>query len=230
MPEKAPSHNLIPIAIIIAGIIIGASIFYSRGEGDSNKESLEANPLGIEEPQGIVNVSEDDDPALGNPNAKVIMIEFSDFQCPFCGRFFSQTLPQIKEDYIKTGKVKFVYRDFPFLGQESEWAAEAAECAKEQGKFWQYHDYLFENQQGENGGAFSKDNLKKFAQGLGLDTSQFNGCLDSDKYIDEVRKDLSDGRVAGVTGTPTVFINGIRVVGALSFSEYQKVIEQELVK
>lgn len=173
----------------------------------------------------VVDVSADDDPVKGNADAPVTIIEFSDFQCPFCARFFSDTLPQIEENYIKTGKVKLVYRDFPLdnIHLQATPAAQAAECADEQGKFYEYHDKLFENQQ-----LLSTDNYKKWAEELGLDTDQFNGCVDSKKYASEVAKDSADGSAAGVTGTPAFFINGKYISGAQPFSVFEALIEAEL--
>ncbi len=104
----------------------------------------------------------------GSDSAPVVLIEYADFQCPFCGRFFRDTEMSLINDYVAQGKIKFVYRDFTFLGEESRWAAEAARCAGDQGKFWEYHDYLYNHQSGENQGAFSLDNLKSFAKTLGL--------------------------------------------------------------
>jgi protein-disulfide isomerase len=163
----------------------------------------------------------DDDPVKGDQNAPVTIVEFSDFQCPFCGRFWSQTLPQIKEDYIDTGKVKFVYRDFPLsFHQYAQKASEAAECADEQGKFWEYHDKLFENQQ-----FLDTESLKQYAADLGLDTEKFNSCIDTGKYSSEVRKDFQDGQTNGVSGTPTFFINGQKLVGAQPYSAFQQIID-----
>jgi protein-disulfide isomerase len=108
------------------------------------------------------------DHLLGNPKATVTIIEYSDYQCPFCGKFYRDTLQAVKTNYIQTGKISFVYRDFDFLGPESFRASEATWCAKEQGKYWEYQGYLFNHQNGENGGAFSDENLKLFAAELGL--------------------------------------------------------------
>lgn len=171
-------------------------------------------------------VSLDDDPSKGSDNAPVTIIEFSDYQCPYCARFWRDTLPQIEEEYIETGKVKFVYRDFPLgFHQYAQKAAEAAECADEQGNYWDYHDKLFENQN-----ALDTASLKQYAKDLGLDTAKFNDCLDSGKYASEVQKDFEDGQAAGVTGTPAFFINGQSVVGAQPFSAFKQVIDAELVK
>lgn len=200
---------------------------------DSITEKIVAEPETqptptINEPQqpSRVQVSADDDPVKGSKNAPVTIIEFSDFQCPYCARFFTQTLPLIEENYIKTGKVKLVYRDFPLsFHQHAQKAAEAAECADEQGKFWEYHDKIFENQN-----VLDTASLKQYAKDLGLDVTKFDGCLDSGRMASEVQKDFRDGSQYGVSGTPSFFINGINLVGAQPYSAFRQVIEQELNK
>lgn len=187
-------------------------------------------PQAAQPTPGKVNVGTGDFPPLGNKDAKVTIVEFADFQCPFCEKLYSDALASIKKDYVDTGKAKLYYRNWAFLGQESVWAAEASECANEQGKFWEFHDYLFNHQGGENQGAFSKENLKGFAASLGLDTQQFSSCLDSDKYKNAVEKDLSDGKAAGVSGTPATFINGNVLVGAQPYSAFKDLIDKELNK
>ena len=179
--------------------------------------------------QGVVQVSMDDDAFKGNENAPITMIEFSDYECPFCGRYFQQTLPQIISEYVDTGKVKIVYRDFPLgFHQNAQKAAEATEVARELGgndKFWEMHDKIFENQQ-----AMTVSDLKKYAREIGLNGGEFDSLLDSGKYASEVQKDLQDGQNAGVQGTPTFFINGQKLVGAQPFEAFQQIIEQELNK
>jgi protein-disulfide isomerase len=123
-----------------------------------------------------------DVPRLGDPNAPVTIVEYADFQCPFCEKVFQSVLPQIKTKYIASGKANFVFQDFAFLGPESTRAAEAAKCAGAQGKFWDYHDTLYQSQNGENQGAFADPKLKGFAKTLGLDITQFNTCLTTKKY------------------------------------------------
>jgi len=168
----------------------------------------------------------DDDPMEGDKNAKVTIIEFSDFQCPFCGKFYSDAYKQIDEQYIKTGKVKLVFRDFPLsFHQNAHPAAEAAECANEQGKFWEMHNKLFENQQ-----ALAVTDLKQYAADLKLDVKKFNDCFDSGKYKAEIDKDAADGGKVGVSGTPAFFINGIALTGAQPFSAFKEVIDAELAK
>lgn len=164
---------------------------------------------------------------LGDSNAPVTIIEFSDFQCPYCGRFYAQVEPRIRQEYVDRGIVRLGYWHFAFLGAESQWAAEASECAAEQGAFWEYHDYLFEHQNGENKGAFSKDNLKQFAADLELDTVAFNECLDSGRYADLVQSFTQMGRQIGVQSTPTFVVNGVPVLGAQPFEAFQQVIESQ---
>jgi protein-disulfide isomerase len=137
---------------------------------------------------------------------------------------------QVEENYVNTGKVRFGYFQFPFLGDESHTAAQASECASDQGKFWEYHDYLFSHQNGENQGAFSADNLKKFAQEMGLDTQAFNQCLDSGKYKDVVDAQAQFARQLGVQSTPSFLINGTPMVGAQSYEAFQQLFDQFLKK
>ena len=176
--------------------------------------------------QKIVDVSADDDAVKGAKNALVTIIEFSDYDCPFCGRHFRETLPQIIKEYVDTGKVKLVFRDFPLSFHENaQKAAEAAECAGEQEKYWEMHDKLFENQD-----ALDVSSLKTYSQQIGLNTREFNKCLDSGEMADEIKKDISDGESAGVSGTPAFFINGRFLSGAQPFSAFKQIIDEELAK
>lgn len=177
-----------------------------------------------------VDVKEGHLPLLGNKDAKVTVIEFADFQCPFCKQWFDDTSSQLIKEYVDTGKVKFAFRHYAFLGQESTWAAQASECANDQGKFWEYHDYLYTHQGAENSGAFNKDKLEGFAQQLGLNVAEFKSCLESDKHADKVAQDLSEGQQAGVSGTPTVFVNGMPLVGAQPYATLKQLVDQELAK
>ena len=185
-------------------------------------------PSGNNIPTGPVAVSADNDPFKGSKDAAVTIIEFSDFQCPFCKRFFDQTLSQIEKNYVDTGKVKFVYRDFPLdsIHPQARPAALSAECANEQGKFWEYHDLLFQKQ--DEWVAVGASSFKQYAKDLGLDSSKFDSCFDSRKYEDEVQSDLDDGVNVGVQGTPAFFINGILVSGAQPYVAFQVAIEQAL--
>jgi protein-disulfide isomerase len=164
----------------------------------------------------------------GDPNAMVTIIEFSDYQWPYCGRFAADAGRQIEKNYVDTGKVRFGYFNFAFLGDESQWAAEAAECAGDQDAYWEYHDYLFSHQNGENQGAFSKDNLKSFAADLKLDTQAFNACLDSGKYTEAVTNQTNLARGLGVQSTPTFAVNGLAVVGAQTYDTFKQKIDSLL--
>lgn len=165
---------------------------------------------------------------LGDKNAKVVFIEFSDFQCPYCERWYQQVEPQIIRQYVQSGQVTFVYKHLAFLGQESEWSAQASECAADQNKFWEYHNYLFQHQKGENQGAFTKDKLIGFAQTLELDMAKFTPCLTNDETLDRVRADTEEGRQVKASGTPTFFINGVRIVGSQPFGTFQAALDQAL--
>lgn len=229
------ANLFLPISILIAAVMISGTVIYtgnrSKSVAGSNNQQLAA--AGNNQPSGPVNVSADDDAVLGNKNAPITLIEFSDFQCPFCRKFMIDTLPQIKKEYIDTGKVKLVYRDFPLsFHPGAAPAAEGAECAEDQGKFWEMHDAIFNEQEKQGSGTiqFGIADVKKWAAKIGLDTAKFNQCLDSGKYKAEVEKDIADGTAAGVTGTPAIFINGRLVVGAQPFSAFKIVIDEELKK
>ncbi|GAB4576476.1 MAG: hypothetical protein Kow0077_32950 [Anaerolineae bacterium] len=166
-------------------------------------------------------VSADDDPYLGPEDAPVTIIEFSDFRCPYCRRFAETTLHPLLEQY--GDQVRFVYRDFPILGDLSFQAALAAECANEQGEFWAYHDLLFENQQ-----TLSQERFTELAEEAGMDGDQFAACLDEETYRDEVVADFQAARALGATGTPAFFINGRFVSGAQPLLVFQEIIDSEL--
>jgi protein-disulfide isomerase len=188
-------------SIIVAGALIAGALYYRA----PSQPAAVVTPTPDSGPTVVLNIDKDDS-VLGNPDAPITVINFSDFQCPFCGRHVTTTEKQIVDKYVKTGKVKLVFRNFAFLGQESVWAGAAVECAKEQDKFWQMHDYLFSHQNDENQGAFSKDNLKKLAADAGLDTAKFNVCFDSGKYEAKVQSSAQESSKYGVISTPTTFI------------------------
>lgn len=165
---------------------------------------------------------------LGNPDAKVSIVEFADFQCPFCGGYHQTVEPVLIADYVKTGKVNLIYKHLAFLGPESLTAAIAAECAADQGKFWEYHDYLFEHQQGENQGAFTQDKVIAFGQALGLDATRFDKCVKGSETIERVQADTEEAQKVGVASTPTFFVNGVPLVGLKSPDEFKQAIDQAL--
>lgn len=203
--DNSKSIQWIAGAIIVGCVLISGSILYtdfaSNKGGVGNQQGNQQPPP----PSGSGEVSMDDDAVLGDENAPVTMVEFSDYQCPFCRKFFIDTLPSIKKDYIDTGKLKLVFRDYPLnFHPAAQKSAEAAECADEQGKYYQMHDKLFAEQQkqGEGTVTYTVQDIKKWAGEIGLNAANFNSCLDSNKYKDEVAKDMADGQAAGVDGTP----------------------------
>ncbi len=145
---------------------------------------------------------------MGNPDATVKVVEFADFQCPYCQLYWQQVEPTIVSDYVATGKIYYTYAPMAFLGQESVDSAEAAYCANDQGKFWEYRDMLFTNHTGENVGDFTTAKLQLFAQKLGLDTTAFNECLSSGKYQTAVDDANNYASSQGVNSTPTIMVNG----------------------
>lgn len=184
-------------------------------------------------PPRDLTLSVDNNPFKGDKNAKVTLIEFSDYQCPFCARHFRETLPQIERDYIRTGKLRYVLRDFPLeaIHRDALKAAEAANCAGEQGKYWEMHDRLFQNQN-QLGAA----ELPKHAEAIGLNLSAFEQCLGSGGQGAQIRKDIEDGQKAGVRGTPTFFL-GVQepdkqtvkvlrmIAGAQPYPQFKEAIE-----
>lgn len=164
-------------------------------------------------------------PAKGSEGAPITIIEFSDFQCSYCRKFWKETLPRLEAEYVKPGKIRFVYRHLAILGEQSVSAGQAAECAREQGKFWEYHDKLFA---GQGPFAFAAGNLKRYAKDLGLDSVAFDRCLDSGKYAQRVDTETGVGKMLGLRGTPSFFINGRPLIGAHPFETFQLVIEEEL--
>jgi len=168
--------------------------------------------------------------AMGEPNAPVVIEEFSDFQCSYCQTFHQNTGAQIIEQYVETGQVYFIFRNFAFLGRESLAAANGSMCAAEQGKFWEYADILFANQSGHDAGAFSDRRLEAFAENINLDKALFQSCMRENRYQDQIQQDYQAGVSQGINSTPSFIINGKLVTGALSFSAFQAEIEAALME
>jgi protein-disulfide isomerase len=175
------------------------------------------------------------EPFKGNGTAKVAVIEFSDYQCPFCSRYSKETLPQIATDYIATGKIKYVFRDLPLSFHKQAFkAAEAAHCAGAEGKFWEMHDALFQNQT-----ALAPELLAGHAKTIGVDDAKFQQCLDSGKFAADINKDIADAGAAGITGTPSFLVGVIqpgdgrvkivkKLVGAKPYAEFKAAIDSAL--
>lgn len=247
-----------PVAIIIGSVIISLSILISGGvikiKGVTTTAGLAATgqnaqaptqptqQAAIPEPEdtGPVQVTLDDDPVLGDKNAPITLVEFSDYECPFCKRHFDQTYSDLKKDYIDTGKVKLVFRDLPlsFHDPMATTEAIAANCAREQGgdtAYFNFHDEIFKRTT-SNGNGLNKDKIYQIAADNGLNEANFKTCLDSEKYKDEVAKDLADASKYGASGTPTFFIGkssgdsieGTKLVGAQPYSAFKTIIDQQL--
>ena len=189
-------------------------------------------PKTIEKVEMVMTVT--DDPFLGDPKAPLTLIEMTDYQCPFCSRHVVKTMPEIVKNYVDTGKVKYVNRDFPLsFHKDASKAAEAAHCAGEQGKYWDMHAKLFANQKAQG-----VDKLAEYAGNIGLDSTAFDTCLSSGKYAAKIQQSMKDGRKAGVMGTPTVLLGTTqddgtvkitkRLRGAQPFSVFKTHIDSAL--
>lgn len=248
---KKSTFNSIIIGLIVA---VGIAAFFA-GSYTSNLNSnqiseeildkalaklelkLLQNQLPTKQPAAPVKISADNDPVIGNSDAPITIIEFSDFQCPFCARFHTQTLPLLLEEYIEQGKVKLVFRDFPIqsIHPNALPASVAAECANEQGKFREMHDMLFEKQNEwnklETADALSL--FSQYASNMQFEQNSFDSCLTSGKHIEEIKNDLNDGREYGISGTPGFFVGNdqvgyIELKGAQPFDSFKKVIDAQL--
>ncbi len=207
---------LLPLALV-AGFAIG----YLVWGGNPAQPAQTTAPASDPGDPRRVQVSEDDDPSLGPPDAPVVIVEFSDYNCPYCQRFHQETFRPLMEAY--SGQIRFVYRDFPITSQESFNAAQAAECAGDQGGFWEYHDALFSGRHGLGLEAYGA-----YADELGLDVEELIRCVREGRYAQEVQADARYASQLGVSGTPTFFVNGIPLVGAQPLERFTQIIDSEL--
>ena len=218
------SRHLVTAAIA-AGVLLFALAFFMAGFGARTllDEDGGCDSSGGGSDEAIAEGIAKDDPAWGPEDATVVVQEFADFQCPYCGKFALETAPRLKEAY--GDKIRFVFRDFPLssIHSSAQKAAEAGQCAQDQGLFWEYHDLLFDNQD-----AISESDLRGYAEEAGADMGMFNDCLDSGKNAREVLLDAQDGRKAGVSGTPAFLINDLLLSGAQPFEQFQLAIDQAL--
>ncbi|NDB51218.1 MAG: DsbA family protein [Nitrososphaeria archaeon] len=179
--------------------------------------------------------SENGSPILGDVNAPITIVEFGDYQCFYCNKFFHETEDQINENYIKTGKAKLIFKDFTIIGADSIVSAHAAHCANEQGKFWEYHDTLYKNWNGENNGWASADNQFRFAKEVGLDENAFTECMSSEKYKLTIQASSNDAKTLGLTGTPAFFIIGpnnkiVKIPGAQPYDVFVNILDSNDLK
>ncbi len=246
------TNGFLTIVLIIFAFMLGMltnKVLYLEGAQKANTTSPSTVQAAnnAQAPQAVPTedlspkkVSIDDDPILGDKNAKVTIIEFSDYECPFCKQFYDDTLSQLKKEYIDTGKVKLVYRDLPLsFHQNAPKEAEAAECAREQGGdeiYFKYHDEIFKRTT-SNGTGLALDQLPIIADDLGLNGNDLQACLDGGKYKAEVDKDIANAGSVGASGTPSFFIGksssngtiiGTPLIGAQPLSSFKTVIDQQL--
>lgn len=238
--KETPMNSFLVLSLIIFSFLLGMLtnkvIYLEQALKNPAPAAAPAGPTaaGPAAPAIVENMTAGKLPFLGSNDAEVTLVEFSDFQCPFCKKYFDETHKQINDTYIKTNKVKLAYRHFPLtsIHPNAQKAAEASECANEQGKFWEYHDLLFKEQDTWSPLA-ATDVINSFvdlAGQLSINTSQFQTCLESDKYKQNVNDDTAAATSAQVDATPSFFVNGVRVVGAVPFAELQKTIEEQLKK
>jgi len=202
-------YSLIIGIVVLVVIVVAAFAILGQGGGSTPPQAAEVST----------------DKSIGSPGAPVVVVEFADFQCPYCKQFAIGPEQQLRKEYVDNGKVRFAFRHMAFIGSESVWAAEATECANEQERFWDYQDKLYQEQGGENSGTFSPDNLKRFAADLGLDTQKFNACLDTNKYQAKVQQDMAEAQRLGVNSTPTLFVNGQLIKNGSDYQVLQAAIE-----
>lgn len=210
------------------GVVLGFGVGYATAMALSARAAVAPAPAAIATLPAFaeltsVEVQIEGRPYRGPDDAPVTLLEFTDYECPFCARHFRQTYPSLLSEY--EGKLKYVIRNFPLssIHPQAQRAAEAAECAEEQGRFWEYHDLLFQRSP-----ALGTEHLTAYAAEVGLDTERFEDCLESGRKADVVAADFEDGLSYGVNGTPTFFINGRRVVGTLSLDEFESYLDAAL--
>ena len=233
----------LPVSILIAAVMVGGAIVFAtlyRGGspaapvgGADNNNVVEATSTTANPAAAMTLGSRD--AILGNANAKVTLVEYGDYQCPYCVQFFSQTQPQIIQNYVNTGKVRVVFRDFAFLGAESTAAANAAQCAEDQNKLWLYHDALYAAKMGDdtNGGSeddgfYTTTEFLKLAQQVGLNMPTFTSCVDNNTDANVVAQEKGAAAAAGVNSTPSFIINGQMITGAQPYSVFQQALDSAL--
>lgn len=224
------------IPVVIAIIAVSAYLWYPHENSLNTSQSQTSSDTQSTQQQtpqsntlSAQTLIENGSPMLGNPNAKITIVEWGDYQCTYCHLFHQNTKDQLIQEYVNTGKVNFVFRDFPLNGPDSVLAAEAAYCAGDQNKYWQYHDELYNNWGGERTGWVNQKSLDQFATNVGLDLNQFDQCMNDKKYENRVFDNQKFGQEIGIDGTPSfvIFNNKTitKVVGAQPFSVFEQVLD-----
>lgn len=225
------------IAVVaMVGLFFALNMSTQEGfKAEDIKEVQTQNPDSEKTQVSMTLFSSNASPVLGEPDAPITIVEFGDYQCFYCNKFFHETKDKINENYIKTGKAKMIFKDFTIIGPDSVVAAHAAHCADEQGKFWEYHDTLYGNWNGENNGWASMENQLKFAKQVGLDVDMFSECMKSQRYNQKIKESTNDAQTLGLTGTPGFFVIGpnnkiVKIPGAQPYDVFVNVLESEQIK
>ena len=223
---------VIAVACIFFGIMMANMV---DTESTQILDEITINEIGSIKKPTFSSFTDNSSPILGDSNAPLTLIEFGDYQCTFCNKFFHETVESILTNYVETGKVKILFKDFIVVGQDSMHAANAAHCANDQQMFWQYHSILYNNWAGEGTGWVSSEQLNKFANTLGLDMDKFSNCVSELKWKKLVNASHDDGVALGVTATPTFFVidqnkNVMKITGAQQYDVFKKVFDSSLEK
>ena len=222
----------IAIACVFCGVLMTNMI---NDESAQDLDEIIINEISPTKKPTLSTFTDNASPVLGNVNAPLTMIEFGDYQCTYCKKFFGETEGSIIENYVKTGKVKIMFKDFIVVGDDSANAANAAHCANDQKMFWSYHSILYNNWDGEGTGWASFERLHEFANKLGLDMNEFSECMSESKWEELINSSQKDGRIIGVTATPTFFIidqsnNILKITGAQPYTVFEEVFDSLLEK
>ncbi len=236
----ARKKGLVPLTVAaVAGLLAVVMLLTPQLAGGSDgSDEAEAPVAGVSRDGSRPPVDPQNDPfaelvrrdadavtAMGDVDAPVVMLEYSDFQCPFCGKFARETKPELIERFVEDGTLRIEWRDFPYMGEESTRAATAARAAGEQGRFWEFHDALYADQAPPNSGTLTEDHLVGVAKDLGLDAGKFRKDMRSDRLAEAVARDFSEGQQIGVTGTPAFIVNGRPIMGAQPTEVFVEAIE-----
>ncbi|MBZ0285112.1 MAG: DsbA family protein [Anaerolineae bacterium] len=234
IPRVLVNYIIIAIVCFTLGAVVGGGALVTIFNANSveNRQivadavaavaqnQVAQQPVGLQQGERY-EVTADDDPTRGDPNAPITIVEFADFRCQYCGKFFAETMEPLLENY--DGQIHLVYRDYPILGPDSLTAALGAGCALDQGKYWEFHDLTYQNQQD-----LSREMLISHAETLSLNVDVFTTCLDEQQHIEEITADAIYAQNLGVTGTPAFFINGRFLSGAQPYAVFAAAIDEEL--
>jgi protein-disulfide isomerase len=240
MPDRPNRRTTVVLPAVLAvvaalvAVVVGTSAADEETAGERPVAGVRTDapaPVPSDDPLLAVTRREAGDPlAKGAVDAPVVIVEYSDFQCPFCGRFARETAPVLEQEYVDEGLVRIEWRDFPYLGPESTLAAQAGRAAAAQDRFWQFHDAMYADQPAPNSGSLTEERLVEVAREVGLDVDRFRRDLASESVAAAVQDDFTEGQSIGVTGTPAFLVNGRPVMGAQPVEVFRQLIDQGLAE